>query len=207
MRSKRTIGVVLFEGFELLDVFGPLEMFGLAADDFEILLISEHGGVVSSRQGPKSVCDAAFSSSPALDLLLVPGGIGTRREVNNPVLLDWLKTRSEQAELVTSVCTGSALLAKAGVLDGVRATTNKLAFAWASSQSEKVLWQRQARWVEDGKFFTSSGVSAGIDLSLAVIARLVSHRAAEQAANFAEYSWQRDADRDPFAELHGLVGG
>ena len=207
MRSKRTIGVVLFEGFELLDVFGPLEMFGLAADDFEIRLISEHGGVVSSRQGPKSVCDAAFSSSPALDLLLVPGGIGTRREVNNPVLLDWLKTRSEQAELVTSVCTGSALLAKAGVLDGVRATTNKLAFAWASSQSEKVLWQRQARWVEDGKFFTSSGVSAGIDLSLAVIARLVSDRAAEQAANFAEYSWNRDADRDPFAELHGLVGG
>ena len=206
MRSKRTIGVVLFEGFELLNVFGPLEMFGLAADDFEIRLISEHGGVVSSRQGPKSVCDAAFGSSPALDLLLVPGGIGTRREVINPVLLEWLKTHSEQAELVTSVCTGSALLAKAGVLDGVRATTNKLAFAWASSQSEKVLWQRQARWVEDGKFFTSSCVSAGIDLSLAVIARLVSHQAAEQAANFAEYPW-RDADWNPLAELYGLVGG
>ena len=171
MRSKRTLGVVLFEGFELLDVFGPLEMFGLAADEFEIRLISEHGGVVASRQGPKSVCDAAFSTSPALDLLMVPGGIGTRREVNNPVLLDWLKTRSEQAELVASVCTGSALLAKAGVLDGVRATTNKLAFAWASSQSAKVLWQRQARWVEDGKFFTSSGVSAGIDLALASAAR------------------------------------
>ena len=207
MRSKRTIGVVLFEGFELLDVFEPLEMFGLAADDFEIRLISEHGGVVSSRQGPKSVCDAAFGSSPALDLLLVPGGIGTRREVINPVLLEWLKTHSEQAELVTSVCTGSALLAKAGVLDGVRATTNKLAFAWASSQSEKVLWQRQARWVEDGKFFTSSCVSAGIDLSLAVFTKLVNHQAAEQAANFAEYPWQRDADWDPFAELHGLVGG
>ena len=205
MRSKRTLGVVLFEGFELLDVFGPLEMFGLAADEFEICLISEHGGVVASRQSPKSVCDAAFSTSPALDLLLVPDGIGTRREVNNPVLLDWLKSRSEQAELVTSVCTGSALLAKAGVLDGVRATTNKLAFAWASSQSEKVLWQRRARWVEDGKFFTSSGVSAGIDLSLAVIAKLVSHQAAEQAANFAEYNWNRDADWDPFAELHGLV--
>ena len=207
MRSKRTIGVVLFEGFELLDVFEPLEMFGLAADDFEIRLISEHGGVVSSRQGPKSVCDAAFGSSPALDLLLVPGGIGTRREVINPVLLECLKTHSEQAELVTSVCTGSALLAKAGVLDGVRATTNKLAFAWASSQSEKVLWQRQARWVEDGKFFTSSCVSAGIDLSLAIFTKLVNHQAAEQAANFAEYPWQRDADWDPFAELHGLVGG
>jgi transcriptional regulator GlxA family with amidase domain len=206
MRSKRTIGVVLFEDFELLDVFGPLEMFGMAADHFEIRLISEHGGVVASRQGPKSVSDDSFESAPAIDVVLVPGGIGTRREVDNPVLLDWLQQRAQQAELVTSVCTGSALLAKAGVLDGMRATTNKLAFTWAASQSAKVHWQQQARWVEDRKFFTSSGVSAGIDMSLAVIAKLVSHQAAEQAANFAEYDWHRDADWDPFAALHGLVG-
>ena len=206
MTCQRTIGVVLFEGFELLDVFGPLEMFGLAAEHFEIRLISETGGVVASRQGPKSVCDDSFQAAPAIDVLLVPGGIGTRREVNNPVLLNWLKERSQQAELVASVCTGSALLAKAGVLDGLRATSNKLAFAWASSQSEKVQWQQQARWVEDGKVFSSSGVSAGIDMSLAVIAKLVSQQAAEEAANFAEYSWQRDADWDPFAALHGLVG-
>ena len=137
MGSKRTLGVVLFEGFELLDVFGPLEMFGLAADHFEIRLISESGGVVASRQGPKSVCDDSFQSAPAIDVLLVPGGIGTRREVNNPVLLNWLKERSQQAELVASVCTGSALLAKAGVLDGLRATSNKLAFAWAASSKRE----------------------------------------------------------------------
>ena len=204
MGSKRTLGVVLFEGFELLDVFGPLEMFGLAADHFEIRLISETGGVVASRQGPKSVCDDSFQSAPATDVLLVPGGIGTRREVDNQVLLDWLKERSEQAELVASVCTGSALLAKAGGLDGLRATSNKLAFAWAASQSQKVQWQQQARWVVDGKFFTSSGVSAGIDMALAVIAKLVSQQAAEEAANFAEYSWQRDANCDPFASVVGV---
>ena len=204
MGSKRTLGVVLFEGFELLDVFGPLEMFGLAADHFEIRLISETGGVVASRQGPKSVCDYSFQSAPAIDVLLVPGGIGTRREVNNPVLLEWLNERSKQAELVASVCTGSALLAKAGVLDGLRATSNKLAFAWAASQSEKVQWQQQARWVEDGKVFSSSGVSAGIDMALAVIAKLVSEQAAEDAANFAEYTWQRDADCDPFASVAGV---
>ena len=204
MGSKRTLGVVLFEGFELLDVFGPLEMFGLAADHFEIRLISESGGVVASRQGPKSICDDSFQSAPAIDVLLVPGGIGTRREVNNPVLLNWLKERSQQAELVASVCTGSALLAKAGVLDGLRATSNKLAFAWASSQSEKVQWEQQARWVEDGKVFSSSGVSAGIDMALAVIAKLVSQQAAEDAANFAEYTWQRDADCDPFASVVGV---
>ena len=196
--------MVLFEGFELLDVFGPLEMFGLAADHFEIRLISETGGVVASHQGPKSVCDDSFQSAPAIDVLLVPGGIGTRREVNNPVLLDWLNERSKQAELVASVCTGSALLAKAGVLDGLRATSNKLAFAWAASQSEKVQWQQQARWVEDGKVFSSSGVSAGIDMALAVIAKLVGEQAAEDAANFAEYSWQRDADCDPFASVVGV---
>ena len=204
MTCTRTIGVVLFEGFELLDVFGPLEMFGLAAEHFEIRLISETGGVVASRQGPKSVCDDSFQSAPAIDVLLVPGGIGTRREVDNQVLLDWLKERSEQAELVASVCTGSALLAKAGVLDGLRATTNKLAFGWATSQSEKVQWQQQARWVEDGKVFSSSGVSAGIDMALAVIAKLVSQQAAEDAANFAEYTWQRDADCDPFASVVGV---
>ena len=204
MGSKRTLGVVLFEGFELLDVFGPLEMFGLAADHFEIRLISESGGVVASRQGPKSVCDDSFQSAPEIDVLLVPGGIGTRREVNNPVLLNWLKERSQQAELVASVCTGSALLAKAGVLDGLRATSNKLAFAWAASQSEKVQWEQQARWVDDGKVFSSSGVSAGIDMALAVIAKLVSLQAAEDAANFAEYTWQRDANCDPFASVAGV---
>ena len=204
MTCQRTIGVVLFEGFELLDVFGPLEMFGLAAEHFEIRLISETGGVVASRQGPKSVCDDSFQSAPAIDVLLVPGGIGTRREVNNPVLLNWLKERSQQAELVASVCTGSALLAKAGVLNGLRATSNKLAFAWASSQSEKVQWQKQARWVEDGKVFSSSGVSAGIDMALAVIAKLVSQQAAEDAATFAEYTWQRDANCDPFASVVGV---
>ena len=204
MGSKRTLGVVLFEGFELLDVFGPLEMFGLAADHFEIRLIAESGGVVASRQGPKSVCDDSFNTAPAIDVLLVPGGIGTRGEVNNPVMLNWLKERSQQAELVASVCTGSALLAKAGVLDGLRATSNKQAFAWASSQSEKVQWQQQARWVEDGKVFSSSGVSAGIDMALAVIAKLVSQQAAEEAANYAEYSWQREANCDPFASVVGV---
>ena len=204
MTCKRTLGVVLFGGFELLDVFGPLEMFGLAADHFKIRLISETGGVVASRQGPKSVCDDSFNTAPPIDVLLVPGGMGTRCEVNNSVLLDWLKQRSQQAECVASVCTGSALLAKAGVLDGIRATSNKRAFAWAASQSEKVQWQKQARWVEDGKVFTSSGVSAGIDMALAVIAKLVNEQAAEQAANFAEYTWQRDADRDPFASVVGV---
>ena len=155
--------------------------------------------------GPKTVVDDRFSDGVQYDILLVPGGPGTRREVDNKVLCDWLRGQAEAAELVTSVCTGSAILAAAGLLDGKRATTNKNAFAWATSFGPKVDWQRQARWTEDGKFFTSSGVSAGIDMSLSVIAHLFGTELAEQVTVWAEYDWHRDPDWDPFAKIHGLV--
>jgi len=202
---KRTIGVVLFPGFELLDVFGPLEMFGIAGEHFDIQMVSEDRQAVASRQGPKSIADYSFSDAVHYDILLVPGGQGTRREVDNKSMLSWLKAQAGHAEYVASVCTGSALLAKAGVLDGVRATTNKIAFNWVASQSSAVIWEKQARWVEDGKFFTSSGVSAGMDMSLALIQKLLGQEMADQIALWAEYDWHRDPTWDPFAKLNGLL--
>jgi putative intracellular protease/amidase len=195
----RTVGVLLFEQFELLDVFGPLEMLGLRDDEFAIRLISEQAPMVASTQGPRSVIDDHFADDRAYEVLLVPGGMGTRREVGNNGLLDWLVRTAERAEIVASVCTGSALLAKAGLLDGKRATTNKLAFDWVVSQGQKVDWQRRARWVEDGKFITSSGVSAGTDMALALIARLCGIDRAREAALWAEYVWNEDSTDDPFA--------
>jgi transcriptional regulator GlxA family with amidase domain len=168
-------------------------------DDFTIHLISEQATTVSSTQGPRSMIDDHFADGRAYDLLLVPGGKGTRREVGNKRLLDWLAGAAERAEIVASVCTGSALLAKAGLLDGKRATTNKLAFDWVASQGPKVDWQRSARWVEDGKFWTSSGVSAGTDMALALIARLCGIERAHEAADWAEYIWNEDSSDDPFA--------
>ena len=205
MKPRLSIAVVLFQDFELLDVFGPLEMFGLLHENFELCLVAVNGDTVASRQGPRSVVDQVFADDRQYDILLVPGGHGTRQQVGNPVLLDWLRQRSSEAQYVTSVCTGSALLAKAGLLDGLRATTNKAAFEWVASQGDRVHWQKKARWVEDGKFFTSSGVSAGIDMSLALIARILGQETAEQVAIWAEYEWHRDPDWDPFAEIHGLV--
>ena len=201
MTNKRTIGVVIFPEFELLDVFGPIEMFGIAKDNFEIRLVAETSGAVASRQGPKSVVDHTFNESKHYDILLVPGGQGTRTGVNNKTLLDWLKMQADHAEYVASVCTGSALLAKVGLLDGIHATTNKIAMDWVMSQGEKVIWRKQARWVEDGKFFTSSGVSAGIDMSLALIQKILGQKTAEHVAMWAEYVWNRDADNDPFSKL------
>ena len=205
MRTRLTVAVVLFEEFELLDVFGPLEMFGSLPEQFDIVLTAEKGEAVTSRQGPKSVIDYRFENCPAFDILLVPGGPGTRREVDNPALLAWLQSRAQVAQFVTSVCTGSALLARAGLLDGRRATTNKAAFEWVVSLSETVNWQKQARWVEDEHVFTSSGVSAGIDMSLALIARLSGEETAEQVATSAEYERHRDPSWDPFALTCALL--
>ena len=205
MTNKLSIGVVLFPDFELLDVFGPLEMFGLLPEHFDIHLLAEAGALVSSKQGPRSAVDYHFSDSRQYDILLVPGGMGTRQQVTNPVILDWLRLQSAETRYTTSVCTGSALLAKAGLLDGIKATTNKAAFAWVCEQGKQVDWQVQARWVEDGKFFTSSGVSAGMDMSLALIKSVLGQETAEQVAFWTEYDWHQDPDWDPFAELHKLI--
>jgi transcriptional regulator GlxA family with amidase domain len=204
---KRTLGVVLFPKFELLDVFGPLEMFGKLAEQsmIDIVMVAQRAGAVASAQGPAAVADRGFGDCPRLDLLLVPGGMGTRTEVDNPVLIDWLRARASDAEIAMTVCTGAALLARTGALDGCQATTNKRSFAWVAEQGPRVQWVEQARWVEDGKFVTSSGVSAGIDMALAVIARLGGQALSEELATAAEYDWHRDPRWDPFAKVHGLV--
>lgn len=207
------LGAVLYPGFEMLDFFGPLELFSVVGSSvIKINTVAENAGPVAAAigsegaVGPKVIADFGFEDAPAFDLLLVPGGSGTLEELDNAVMLDYLTGASEQAQLVASVCTGSALLAKAGVLDGHRATSNKQVFALASTQSELVDWVESARWVEDGKFFTSSGVSAGMDMALAIIKKLWGDDRADTAASYTEYSWNRDADNDPFAsELNVLA--
>jgi len=201
----RRLGALFFPGFELLDVFGPLELFGHLSGLVDIVTVAAEPGPVASAQTVRAVADHGFADAPPLDLLLIPGGFGTRAEVDNPAMLEFLRARVPRAELTMTVCTGTSLLARAGLLDGRRATTNKAVFAWVVEQGPRVEWVRAARWVEDGPFFTSSGVSAGMDMALAVIAKLAGQDVAETLATAAEYEWHRDADWDPFAKVHGLV--
>lgn len=193
------VAALVFPGFEVLDLFGPIEMLWMPKDQFPISIVAETRGEVESAQGAKVVADCAFSDATSFDIILVPGGRGTRREVSNSALLDWLKWVEPQAKYVTSVCTGSAVLAKAGLLDGRRATSNKNAFDWVTSQGPNVNWVREARWVEDGKFFTSSGVSAGMDMALGLIERIMGRAVSEQVARSSEYTWQKDSAFDAFA--------
>jgi len=203
--SKLILGAILYEGFELLDMFGPLEMFtALPADLLEVVMIAEKEGTVkagsmSGAPMPSVLADYSFDTAPALDLILVPGGGGTIAELGNEAMLDFLAERAKTAAITSSVCTGSALLAKAGILDGKKATSNKQVFNLAVGSSDNVDWIESARWVDDGNVVTSSGVSAGIDMSLAIIARLFDVETAEAIANAAEYTWHREASVGAFA--------
>jgi transcriptional regulator GlxA family with amidase domain len=199
--TTKTVGAILYNNFELLDLYGPLEMFGALPGNFNIVTVSDQAGPVASLPGPRTVADYSYADCPPLDLILLPGGIGTMAELENDSLLNFLRERSTEAQYTMSVCSGSAILARAGLLDGRRATSNKQLFKVATSQSDQVEWVEHARWVEDGPFITSSGVSAGIDMSLAVIARLYGDEHAQRIADFTEYQWHRDAFDDPFAKF------
>jgi transcriptional regulator GlxA family with amidase domain len=199
--EPRTLGAVLYPQFELLDLYGPLEMFGSLGRALRIVTLAEQAGPVPSTPGPSTVAEHSFASAPPLDLLLVPGGVGTFAQLKNAALLGFLRERAPRCEVAMSVCTGAALYAAAGLLDGRRATTNKQFFSLTSASGPRTDWVREARWVEDGSFVTSSGVSAGTDMALAVIARLWGASVAQQIADLTEYEWQRDAGRDPFARF------
>jgi transcriptional regulator GlxA family with amidase domain len=199
--KTRTLGIVLYKNFELLDVCGPAEMFGNVGRSLRIVMVAEEAGPVRSTQGIKVVADYGFADCPQLDLILVPGGSGTLNQLRNKALLDWLKERSSRAELVTSVCSGAAVLAKAGLLDGRPATTNKQYYSVCTSPGPKVKWIKEARWVDDGAIVTSSGVSAGMDMAMHVIARLYGADTAQKIANGTEYVWNKDPHTDPFARF------
>lgn len=200
----RTVSVVLFDRFELLDVFGPVSLFS-GLSDVEVAYLGPSVGPVTSAQGAEVVCTSRYEDAPSADILLVPGGIGTRALVRDESFLTWLAAYAANAMFVTSVCTGSGILAAAGLLDGFRATSNKRAFAWASSNGESVQWIAKARWVEDRDRWTSSGVAAGMDMTAALIERVWGAAAAAEAAERIELEVHPDPDWDPFAALNGLA--
>jgi len=203
--SSRRVSVVLFEGFELLDVFGPVELLSMLPEDFAVNLAGPVAGPVRSSQGTEVIAEAAYADAPAPDIVMVPGGIGTRALARDAGFLSWLSGWAQSAELVTSVCTGSALLAAAGLLDGYRATSNKLAFEWVSSQGRDVTWVAKARWVQDRDRWTSSGVAAGMGMTAALIASLRGQQTADDAARRIELEIHTEPDWDPFARAYGLA--
>lgn len=196
--QMNTITALLFDDFETLDLFGPIEMFGSMPDYYRIQFASMTGGIIRSKHGVAMQTAAVTKLDDQTDILLVPGGMGTRQLVQNQPFLQIITALVEQANWVLSVCTGSALLAKTGVLNGKRATSNKLSWQWVILQSDNVHWIKQARWVVDDKFYTSSGVSAGMDMALGFIADRHDVETARHIATYTEYRWQENSDIDDF---------
>ncbi len=178
------INILLFPHFEVLDVFGPAEVLHRSGR-FSLHYCSLEGGAVCSAQG--AVVQTEKLSCVPDGILLIPGGPGTRQLVSDEEFLRQLIIYATDAPWVLSVCTGSALLAKTGLLDNRHATSNKRAFAWVASQSDKVIWEQTARWITDGKFYTSAGVSAGTDMALAFVADRFGKEEAIRVAEDIEY--------------------
>lgn len=206
---KKRLVLLLFPGYEILDAFGPLEFFS-AVDrvvgstlGYSVDVIGERKGLLEANGGPMFAfvnhnIDEYLEQKKKIDLLLVPGGQGTRKLTQDPIFLENLKKLCLESKTIATICTGSHLLAKTGLLDGKKATSNKFAFPLALQNGPKVDWQAHARWVKDGDIFTSSGVAAGMDMALKVIERDFGLEAAESLAHRLEYIWNKDPNNDPF---------
>lgn len=202
----KTLAALVFPGFQTLDLQGPLEMLGDHDEgSVDIKIVAETLDPVPSYHGPRIVPDRTLEDGTDYDLLLIPGGDSAPLGPINEAINTWIVETSKTAEYVMAVCTGTVLLATTGLLDGRKATTNKKDFTATIHHGPNVDWVKEARWVEDGKFITSSGVSAGMDMSLAVMEKLFGHTAAYEIARGCEYEWHQDRNWDPFAKLAGLV--
>jgi transcriptional regulator GlxA family with amidase domain len=203
--TRRKVGILVFPEVEVLDFCGPFEVFSVTRLDeerrrqdqspYDLVLVAEQPGVIVATGGLKVVADHTLDDCPPLDVLVVPGGWGTRREMMNDRLIKWLKEQARQVTTLTSVCTGSLLLGKAGLLDGQCATTH-----WRVLEEMRILFPAanvidDQHVVEEGDLLTSAGISAGIDMALRVVARHHGEAIARATARYMEYPFPDDNRR------------
>jgi len=197
----KAVNVLLFEGFTTMDALGPAEALSRALDDgrkcYEIEYFSATGGLVGGSTNAK-IWTRKLDEMAKFDVLLVPGGFAVRKLVYEGEFIAALGELACRHEYVIAVCTGSVLLAKTGLLDGMEATSNKLSWQWATSEAPSVRWVRAARRCVSGKFYTSSGMSAGIDEALGFIGDMHGLDEAQRIARAMEYVWGGDKNAELF---------
>lgn len=201
------VGILIFDDAEVLDFCGPFEVFsvtrllGVDSNDetfkpFAVFTIAEQSRTVKAVGGLRVEPHFTIENHPPIDILVVPGGMGTRREMHNTALVDWIRKVSGETRLTTSVCTGSFMLGQAGLLDGHHATTHWLSLDRMQQTFPQVTVVRETRWVDEGDLVTSAGISAGIDMSLHVVERLFGREVAENTARQMEYAWNENMERN-----------
>jgi transcriptional regulator GlxA family with amidase domain len=197
--NRKRVGILVFPNVEVLDFCGPFEVFsvtrlseGARREDpspFEVLLVAETTEPITATGGLRVLPNVTIDACPALDILVVPGGWGTRTEIKNDRLLRWITERGKTVETLTSVCTGSMLLGQAGLLDGRHATTHWRSLPWMRDAFPTVTVEEKLHVVEDGNVLTSAGISAGIDMALRVVARYHGEEIARATARTMEYRY------------------
>ncbi|PJF22924.1 MAG: AraC family transcriptional regulator [Phototrophicales bacterium] len=193
---KRRVAIMIFDDVEVLDFCGPFEVFAVTRDYrdgetelFDVYTVAEKDTPVIARNGLSVNPAYTLETCPKPDILLVPGGRGTRTEMNNPIIVNWVAKQAPQCELVLSVCTGAFILAKANLLKGLAATTYHTAFDLLQELEPSVTIKRGERFVDNGQVVTSAGISAGIDMALYIVARLHGLEQARWTAQHMEYHW------------------
>lgn len=203
--NRKTVGILIFPQVEVLDFCGPFEVFSVTRLDeaarretpspFEVRLVAETAEPVTTTGGMRVIPDVTIDDCPPLDVLVVPGGMGTRIEIKNERLIAWIAARGKTVETLTSVCTGSMLLGQAGLLDGRHATTHWRSLQWMRDSFPAVTVEEKLHVVEDGNVLTSAGISAGIDMALRVVARYHGETVARNTARHMEYRYTDDNAR------------
>lgn len=190
------IGIFLFNDVELLDFAGPYEVFSVATELqdnalFNVFTITEDGGGIRSVNGLKVMPDYDFKNHPQIDVLVVPGGNGTKIEMTKDTVLQWLKEQYTHSQITMSVCSGTRLLGKIGLLNNLKITTHHEVIADMKMIVPTAMIEENVKFVDNGKILTSAGISAGIELSLYVVAKLFGKEVANKAAVYMEYGdWQ-----------------
>ena len=192
---KKNVAIVLFDDVEVLDFAGPFEVFSVTDElndyqIFEVYTVASEQRPIRARNGLSVNPDYDFEGAPTPEVLIVPGGAGTRLLLRHSASLNWITIRAASADLVLSVCSGSLVLAAAGLLDNLEATTHHQVFDELIKLAPSARVHRDRRFVDNGKVITAAGISAGIDMSLYVIAKLLGRGFAEATARYMEYPYE-----------------
>ena len=193
--NKRNLAILIFDDVEVLDFAAPFEVFAVTSElnnyePFNVFLVAESQRTYKAVNGLQVVPNYEISNCPNPDILVVPGGVGTRTQMNDQKLINWIQKVSEQAELVMSICTGARLLAKAGLLDGLEITTHHEAYDELRQLVPTATVNERKRYIDQDKILTTGGISAGIDGSLYVVDKLLGQEIARKTAIYMEYDWQ-----------------
>lgn len=191
----RNVAILLFDEVEVLDFCGPFEVFGVAGlrgggeRPFSVYTVAEKAGPIKARNGLSVNPAFTFADCPQPDILLVPGGQGTRKQIHNEELVNWVREQAGRVELLLSVCTGALVLAKAGLLEGLAATTHFRAFDELAALAPNTTLCPEKRYVDNGNIVLSAGVSAGIDMALYVVGRLLGEEQSNETARYIQYDY------------------